>query len=171
MNLKKIEGQEVEIKNLRKMLPERCKVILYDTLKKDKRARRAIFSGIDSLIVLYEGTVNGKRAGHYVILIPRPTHISYFSSLGKSPDHETTILGLENTTFKQLLGTNYKYSRVKLQRDAYNVNDCGLWCVARAYTHKIKIQDFQKLFLKRVSLQTTDDRMAFMTFLLQQNAV
>ena len=168
MDLKRIERQQVEIKTLRRMLPEGSKVILYDTLKKDSRSRRGIFSGLNSLIVLYEGEIDNRKQGHYICLIPRPTHIEYFSSLGMSPDHETSILGLDNKVFKQLLGKNYKYSRVKLQRDRYDVNDCALWCVARAYLHKIKLQDFQKLFLKKVSLQSTDDRVAYMTYLLQK---
>ena len=155
-----------EITEIRKMLPHDSKVVLYKTLVHDKRHRRDIFMGLDSLIVLYEGVINNTRQGHYVCLIPRSTHIEYFSSLGYSPQHETTILGIENTHFQRVLGKNYKYSRIKLQRDAYNVNTCGLWCVARAYMHSDSLQAFQRFFNRKQHVRGPDDKLLLMTHLL-----
>ena len=166
MSLRDLESTQFDIKKIRAVLPDDCSAILYDTLKKDKRHRSDIFKNLRGLVVLYEGEIDGRQQGHYVTLIPKKTHIEYFSSLGNSPNHESTILGIENTAFKRLLGKNYKYSRAKLQRDRYDVNDCGLWAIARCYLSKWPLQKFQKFFSRREHITGPDDKVSLMTYLL-----
>jgi len=166
MNFRDIERKQFEIKELRGLLPEGCKVVLYDTLQKDGRHRRQIFEGIDALVVLYEGKIDNTTQGHYITLIPRKTHIEYFSSMGFGPSHETTILNLKHKVFNRILGRNFKYSRVRLQRESYDVNTCALFCLARCYLHKWPLQKFQKFMSKRESIQSPDDKVALMTLIL-----
>ena len=165
MDFRAVEKKQWEIREVRKMLPERSKVVLYDTLKKDTRHRSQIFKDLDALVVLYEGKIDGRLQGHYVCLLPRATHIEYVSSMGLSPAHETTILHLDHKAFNRVLGKNYKYSRVRLQRDRYDVNTCALFCVARCYLHKWPLQKFQKFLLKKEHLQNPDDKVALLTML------
>ena len=167
MSLKKIESTPISIEELRRRLPKYCNAVLYKTLQKDKRHRSKIFADTNALVVLYEAEIDGQVQGHFVVLIPRKTHIEYFSSLGKSPNHETTILGLENNVFKRLLGSNYKYSRAKLQRDTYTINTCGRWVLARCYLVDWNLQRFQSFFQKRQQVNTPDDKVTLMTMILQ----
>ena len=164
---KQIEKKQIDITQLRKKLPENCKAVLYDTLKRDKRHRSDIFKDVTGIVVLYEGDIDGRKQGHYVVLLPRATHIEYFSSLGNSPSHETTILGIENDAFKRILGTNFKYSRAKLQRDRYDVNTCGWWAIARCYLHHWNLQRFQSFFRKRQQITGPDEKVVLMTMILQ----
>ena len=167
MSIKQLESKEIGIKALREKLPEGCKVILYDSLRKDTRHRSEIFKNVSALVVLYEGKIDDVKQGHFVVLIPRPTHIEYFSSLGFSPNHETTILGLDNKVFKRILGKNFKYSRAKLQRNKYDVNTCGLWVLARCYLRNWNLQHFQSFFQKRHHISSPDDLVTLMTMMLQ----
>ena len=150
---------------LRKKLPDRCKAVLYKTLHGD-RHRSEIFKGLDALVVLYEGEIDNIKQGHFVCLLPRNTHIEYFSSLGFSPSHETSILGLKNDIFNRILGKNFKYSRVKLQRDKYDVNTCARWVLARCYFQSWNLQRFQSFFQKNLHIQSPDDKVTLMTMIL-----
>ena len=72
--------------------------------------------------------------GFYDLVEPfKKSELEYFSSLGFSPTHETTVLGLKNNIFNRILGKHFKYSRIKLQRDKYDVNTCARWVLARCY--------------------------------------
>ena len=160
-----IVGKPLEIRRLRTLLPDNTKVVLYDTLAKDKRSRVDIFKGIKALTVLYEGTIDGKKQGHYVCLIPRAHSIEYFSSLGRSPTDELNAFHEDNTVFAKLLGKNYTYNRRKMQLDSYSVDDCGYWCIARSILSHLKLAAFQKLFTPR-SLKSSDEVLGLMSLLL-----
>ena len=157
----------MSIAALRARLPSNCKAVLYDTLRADKRHRSKIFADTEALVVLYEGVIDGIKQGHFVVMIPRKTHIEYFSSLGHSPNHETTIIGLKNDVLKRILGTNFKYSRAKLQRNKYTVNTCARWVLARCYLRSWNLQHFQSFFHKRQPITSPDDKVTLMTMILQ----
>ena len=160
-----ILNRKLEITRLRELLPARSKVVLYDTLTRDKRSRGDIFKNLDSLIVLYEGKINKKRAGHYVCLLPRTHHIEYFSSLARSPSDEMSAFHEDPGVFKRLLGKNFIYNRKKLQMNSYTLQDCGYWVLARAILHKLKIAQFQRLF-KPLTLRSSDEVLGMMSILL-----
>jgi hypothetical protein len=164
-SLNDILNKKLEITRLRELLPARSKVVLYDTLARDKRGRGEVLKNLDSLIVLYEGTINKKRAGHYVVLLPRAHHIEYFSSLARSPSDEMSAFHEDPGVFKRLLGKNFTYNRKKLQMNSYTLQDCGYWVLARAILHKLKIAQFQRLF-KPLSLRSSDECLGMMSILV-----
>ena len=165
ISLKEIRREPLGLNKLRAMLPEDSKAILYSSLAKDKRSRQAIFKGLRSLVVLYETKIDGKREGHWVVLIPRAHSIEYFSSLGRSPSDEMNALHVDKTAFSRLLGKNFTYNRAKLQLQKYDIDDCGYWVLARAILVEFNLRDFQKLFRGRI-INSSDEMLGLMTLLL-----
>ena len=163
VSIESIKHQLVTIKELRNRLPAYAKLMLYKDLKGH---RSQVFGRHRCLVVLYEGEINGTKQGHYVVLIRRHNHVEYFSSLGLGPQHEKHMLGLEKLgSFDKLLGKQFQYNRVKLQSDAYNINDCAWWCLARILLYKMKRREFVKFFSQKHSLQTSDDILALAIFI------
>jgi hypothetical protein len=162
---KEIVSKPISIDTLRKLLPANSNAVLYKSLQRDSRSRGEIFKNNKTLAVLYEGVIDGKRQGHFVLLIPRAHSIEYFSSLGRSPADEINSLHENPTAFRELLGKNYTYNRKKLQVDSYTVSDCGFWVAARAILWKKKIGEFQKLFEPRC-IKSSDEMLALTTLLL-----
>ena len=160
---KEIITEPLGLERLRSLLPKRSKAVLYESLRNKKRSE--VFKDLDSLIVLYETTVNKKTEGHFVALIPRAHSLEYFSSLGRSPTDEIQSMHQDPVVFKTLLGKNYTYSRKKLQLDDYSVSDCGFWVLARVILHEMKTPSFQRLFTPR-TLRSSDEILSVMSALL-----
>ena len=97
-------------------------------------------------------------------MVPRPTHIEYFSSLGNNFETELAQLDEHVNLFRTLLGKNYIYNKVKLQSGRYNINTCGAWVLARARLAHLKLRGFQELF-GRISLQNPDDVVSMLALL------
>lgn len=165
VSLREIIREPLGLNKLREMLPNNSKAMLYSDLAKNKASRESIFKGLRSIVVLYETKIDGKRQGHWVVLIPRAHSISYFSSLGRSPSDEMNALHQDTTAFNRILGKNFTYNRAKLQLQNYNVDDCGYWALARAILVEFKLRDFQKLFRGR-TIRSSDEMMGLMTLLL-----
>ena len=165
VRVKDIISKPMTLSRLRELLPNDSKAVLYSSLQKDNRKRQDIFRGIKSLIVLYEGKIDGRKQGHFVCLIPRPHSIEYFSSLGRAPTDEMNAFHTDPTAFRNLLGKNYTYNRKKLQLDSYTVEDCGYWTLARAILAKMKLAEFQKIFQPK-SLRSSDEVLGNMMYLL-----
>ena len=165
VSLRGIISTPMTITRLRALLPKNSKAVLYETLKKDTRKRQAVFQGINSLVVLYEGKINGKKQGHYVVLIPRAHSIEYFSSLGRAPSDEVHAFHEDPTAFQTLLGKNFTYNRKKLQLQSYTVEDCGYWALARCIMYQKKLAEFQKMFSPR-TMRSSDEVLATMMFFL-----
>jgi hypothetical protein len=165
VSLLDIVREPLGLNKLREMLPSSSKAVLYSTLTKNKRSRQEIFKGILSMVVLYETKIDGKRQGHWVVLIPRAHSIEYFSSLGRSPSDEMNALHQDKSAFNRILGKNFTYNRSKLQLQRYDVDDCGYWALARAILVDVKLRDFQKLFRGR-TVSSSDEMMGLMTLLL-----
>jgi len=150
--LEEIEKTPVTIGFLKKRTPKTVEVYAHQQLKGKHRA--AIFKGKTAVIVLVPK--KGSKRGHFICLVPRPNHIEYFSSLGGSFESEFAELGEPLELFRELLGKNYIYNRVKLQSGKYNINSCGAWVLCRAKLASMKLRDFVGLF-KRTSLHNADD--------------
>ena len=162
VSLRSILQQPLGLHALRARVPDYCRVVLYSSLLNDERHRGSIFGNKKCLIVLYEGKINGKMQGHYVCLSKRHNRIEYFSSMGYNPQHELTILGLKGKkpAFERLLGKAYEVNRKRLQMDKYSINDCAWWCLARVLLYKLSLRDFQKFYLSKPTLSSSDDLLA-----------
>jgi len=159
----KLETIKLDITDIRKSLQGHASVLLYDTLSHKKAD---VFKDHDCVVVLYESTIGYKQQGHYVVLLKRGENVTYFSSLGKSPQDELSILELNATPkFSKILGKNYNYNRVALQNKAdYQINTCGLWVIARCLLQELTNSAFIRLF--KTNLRTTDEKISFATLLL-----
>ena len=162
-SLNELKTTPMSIEDLRKFLPKNAKAVLYKTLSSSKKD---VFSDHDCVVVLYETKINNKKQGHYISLIDRGGYVEYFSSLGKGPTVELSELELKETNkFKQILGNNYRYSKIMLQNQAnYTINDCGLFCIARILLKNKKLRDFVKIL--KTKPKNTDDSISLMSLLL-----
>ena len=159
--LSELLSKPVSSKVLVQKLPPYAKFMLYSELLKDTRHRSAIFGKHSCLVVLYEGVIRGTTKGHYVVLIRRPGHIEYFSSMGFQPKHEQDMLGLdENGAFERLLGKSYTTNRTKLQSDKYSINDCAWWVLCRVALFRMPLAQFTKFFTRKYHAQTPDQVLA-----------
>ena len=150
--LETIERTPVSIGFLKKRLPKTVDVLAHTQLK--GKHRTAVFKGKTAVIVLVPK--KDSKRGHFICLVPRPGHIEYFSSLGGSPESEFAKLGEPLEIFRNLLGKNFIYNRVKLQSGMYNVNTCGAWVLCRAKLANMKLRDFTQLF-RKIELQNSDE--------------
>ena len=148
-----IKTTPVSIKFLRDRVPDKVDVVVYQALK-DKH-RSSVFKGKRAVVVLIPK--KGSKMGHFIVLIPKPSHIEYFSSLGGSFTEELDKLHESTEIFKNLLGKNFIYNRVKLQSGAYKIEDCAAFVLARVFLSKLKQREFVGLFQRRLSLQSPDD--------------
>ena len=160
--IKSIQHSPVSIGFLKERVPDKVDVISYEKLKGKHRSK--IFSGKRAVIVLIPK--KGSKMGHFIALIPRKNHIEYFSSLGNSWEKELEMLNEPTEIFQQLLGKNFIYNRVKLQKNVYTINDCAAWVLTRVYLSKLKLREFVNLFSGRVTLSNSDDIMAMLAILL-----
>ena len=158
-----IETTKASVDFLRKRIPDTVKIELYQNLK--GKSRTQIFKGLSGLIVLIPK--KGTKSGHYVALIPRKNHIEYFSSLGGSMESELNELNEPLNIMRNILGKQYKYNRVQLQKQSnYSINTCGAWVLARVILAKLKQREFVQLFRKGIVLRSPDDTVSLMNLLL-----
>ena len=157
-----IKTTPVSIKFLRDRVPDKVDVVVYQALK-DKH-RSSVFKGKRAVVVLIPK--KGSKMGHFIVLIPKPSHIEYFSSLGGSPFQELDKLHESTDIFKNLLGKNFITNSKPLQSGKYSINDCAVWVLLRCFLKKLKLREFQELFTRSVNLQTSDDIAACLGVLL-----
>ena len=150
--LRTIESTPVTIGFLKKRVPPTVDVFAYQQLKGKHRSQ--LFKGKTAVIVLIPK--KGSKRGHLICMVPRRNHVEYFSSLGNSFESELAQLNESLDLFRNLVGKNYIYNRVKLQSGKYNINSCGAWVLCRAKLAHLKLRDFQQLF-SRVHLNNPDD--------------
>ena len=165
--LEKIKQTPLDLDYIRKKLPTRCRAVEYGSLKGKHRSQ--VFKETDALVVLIPKV--GSDVGHFVVLLARGAsssagHIEYFSSLGGTPQKELHKLGEPLAIFEELLGKNYIVNTKPLQSGKYSVQDCAVWVLLRCYLRKLKLREFQELFMRSVDLQTSDDIAACMGVLL-----
>ena len=160
--IRAIKNSPVSIGFLKDRVPDRVDVISYEMLKGKHRSK--IFRGKRAVIVLIPK--KGSKMGHFIVLIPRKNHIEYFSSLGNSWEKELEMLHEPTDIFQKLLGKQFIYNRVKLQKNTYTINDCAAWVLVRVYLSKLKLREFTNLFSRRVTLSNSDDIMAMLAILL-----
>ena len=163
--IEKIISFPVDVKFLKKNLPERCRVVQYSELKNKHRSE--VFKNLDSLVVIIP--MKGTRFGHFVVLLPRKHHIEYFSSLGQNYFQELKKLDEPRFIFDKLLGKNYIYNRVPLQKDTKDTNSCWIWVITRTIFHRLKLREFVKLFQTRLSLSSSDEVVTLMALTYLQS--
>ena len=159
--VEKVKRTPIDLRILRKLIPKKCKAVVYIDLDKP---RREVFKGIEGLVVLIPHKLS--EIGHFITLIPRKHHIEYNSSLGGSPDEELDKLHQSHTIMKKLLGKNYIYNSVKLQSGKYDIKDCASFVLMRLYFRNMKLREYQQLFSKRITLNSPDDISSYATALL-----
>ena len=165
--LQEIKSSPVSVQFIRKRLPPKCHIVEYKSLK--GKSRIQVFSKIEALVVLIPKA--GEEVGHFIVLLPRKKSIEYFSSLGNSPMRELEKLHEPKAIFEKLLGSNFNYNHRQLQSGAYNINDCAVCVLLRVYFRNFKLREFQSLFQRRITLESTDDLAAMLGVVLFQDWV
>ena len=108
----------------------------------------------DTCFLLYEFKRN---YGHWCLISKHDNNIEFFDPYGKLPDY---TLQLVNPNIKKELNEDYKYLTNLLLKTHYqtsynpydfqhlnkNIKTCGRWCILRAKTKDLPIQEFCKLF-------------------------
>ena len=159
--IRTIEKTPVSVKFLKSIVGEKVRVLHYHELQKYNRT--TLFNNIDAVICLIPHKTLKK--GHYICMLPKKQHISYFSSLGMSPTQELIKLKHEENLITSILGTRFVYNRSRLQNSVnYSINTCGAFVFARAKFHKLRNREFLELF-RGISLQTPDDLVACLVLL------
>ncbi len=164
--ISEVKRTPVSIDFLRKRVPAGVKVLDYRNLPS---SRAKLFSGEKPVIVLIPK--KGEALGHFVCLMPWHRSIEYFSSLGNSPAAELDMLHEAKGKMMQILGKNFTYNRVPLQKDTYKVQDCASWCIARVMFSELKLRRFLGLFSRNVVLRGKDDVVSFLTLLHMKDQV
>ena len=149
-----VKSTPVSYSWLKNKLPDGAKIYKYKQLA--GRARSELFKNTIGVIVLISKGRRGKE-GHYIVLVPKRNHLEYFSSLGNSFEEESKLLGADPSIFQELLGNNFIYNRVKLQKNKYTIQDCAVFCLLRLKFHKMKLREFTNLFSRKVILEGSDD--------------
>ena len=157
-----VKQTAVSVRFLKDRVPQGVDVYAYPQLKGKHRSE--VFKGKRAVIVLIPK--RGSPMGHFICLIPKNSHIEYFSSLGNSWTAELAALKEPTEIFQQLLGKNFIYNKTPLQSGAYSINSCAAWVLCRAFLHKLKLREFVTLFTGKVTLQSSDDIVAIMSVLL-----
>ena len=150
--LEQIETTAVNMEFLRKRLPSDVLVTAYAKLK--GKHRSDLFRGKRAVVVLIPK--KNTKQGHFVVLLPRKHHIEYFSSLGGSPESELAALNEPLTIFRNLLGKDFIYNRLKLQQGKYSIKSCAAWVLARVYLSHLKLREFQEVFRRPITLSDPD---------------
>ena len=163
--LQSIKQTAVSVEFIRARLPPNCRVVEYKSLKGKHRSE--VFKSTEALVVLIPK--RGEDVGHFIVLIPGRKSIEYFSSLGGSWMKELDKLHEPKAIFQALLGNQFNYNRKPLQSGAYSINDCAAWVLLRVYFRKYKLREFQELFARRITLETSDDLAAIMAVTLFQD--
>ena len=159
--VERVKRTPIDLRVLRKLIPPKCKAVVYTDLDKP---RREVFKGVEGLVVLIPHKLSA--VGHFIVLIPRKNHIEYNSSLGGSFNEELDKLHQSHAIMTKLLGKNFIYNSVKLQSGKYDIRDCASFVLMRLYFRKLKLREYQKLFAKQVTLSSPDDIASFATALL-----
>ena len=159
--VEKVKRTPIDLRVLRKLLPKKCKGVVYTELD---RPRGEVFKGLEGLVVLIPHKLS--PVGHFVTLIPRGNHLEYHSSLGGSPDEELDKLHQSHAIMTKLLGKNFIYNSVKLQSGKYDIRDCASFVLMRLFFRKLKLREYQQLFAKRITLSNPDDIASYATAIL-----
>jgi len=159
--ISKIKNLPIDLRDLKPILPPRCDIILYKNLNKP---RSVLFAKTDGYVVRVPNANN--KVGHFVVILAKRNHIEFFSPTGGSIASEFKRLKQDPTLLNNLVGQHFIYNSKKLQRDVNSIQDCASWALARLYLRHLKLRDFQKLFIKSVNLQSSDDIVSLMSLLL-----
>ena len=159
--IRELEGIPVSVKTMRDIVPDGVDVYVYSQLK--GKTRQNLFKNKRGVVILIPK--KNSSEGHFVCLLPRKTHIEYFSSLGNSFETELAMLNQVETHFHKIVGKHYIYNRVKLQSGKYSIKTCAQFVYARLCLYKLKLREFVQLFQRDVHLSSPDDVVSMMALL------
>ena len=160
--LEKLKQTPMDLRVLGTLLPDYATTMEYKQL--NGRHRAHVFK--DKKCIVMRIPSNFSDIGHFIVLVRHQKSIEYFSSLGGSPESELKQLGQDKAKMMELLGTNYVYNSKQLQSRDSTIHSCALHCLARIKLHKLKLQQYQKMFNRSITLRSSDDIVSMMTILL-----
>jgi len=137
--------------DLHELIPT-LKVRSYEDIA-DAKTIDSILDSKGRLIILYQIE---EHSGHWICLRKKGDIITYFDSLGYSPDGERSFVsktnqrdfGMINEPLKKLLQEcPYKIivNKTKFQKDSADVSTCGKWCIFFLFMKHLTLQQFTTL--------------------------
>ena len=159
--IEQLKSKPMNVGSLKKLLPAYC---TFKTIDQLKSHRSQVFKNHKCVVVLIPSSFS--KIGHFVVLTAFKNYIEYFSSLGGSPQKETTELGQDGKILMRLLGKNYAYNSKTLQSKSSTIEDCALHVLCRVKLKDLKLREYQNLFTSAIHLKTADDMVAMMCVLL-----
>ena len=160
--LRRLKQTPMDLNVLGSILPSYATTMQYKQLKGKHRSE--VFRKYKCIVLRIPSSFS--KIGHFVVLLRRPKSIEYFSSLGGSPESELQKLGQDKAILMKLLGSNYIYNSKPLQSKQSTIHSCALHCLARIVLHDLKLQDYQKMFSRTITLTTADDIVSMLTILM-----
>ena len=159
--LAQLERIPISIRVMKELMPSGVDVYAYPQLK--GKTRHELFKNKRGIVVLIPR--KGSKEGHYICMLPRKTHIEYFSSLGNSFEQELALLGQKETHIHRIVGNDYIYNTHKLQSGKYSIKTCAQFVYARLALYKLKLREFVQVFNRHLDLESSDDIVALMCLL------
>ena len=160
--MEKLKQTPVSIHDLKKLVPDYVRVVKLEQIHDKQRSE--VFKNHTAVIVLLPS--DHSSVGHFIALLGKPKgYIEYFSSLGESAEKEQKRLKTDKTLLR-ILGKRYLYNTKKLQQGKFSIQSCGMWVLARVILQDLKLREFQSLFSRKVTVNSSDDLVSIMVLLL-----
>ena len=160
--IEKLKQTPVSIHDLKKLVPSYCRVVKLEQIHSQHRSE--LFKNHTAVIVLLPS--DHSDVGHFVALLGKEKgYIEYFSSLGESAEKEQKRLSTDKTLL-HILGKRYQYNQRKLQQGKFSIQSCGMWVLTRVILQDLKLREFQQLFSRKVTINSSDDLVSIMVLLL-----
>ena len=153
--------------DLRKIIGQDLKIILYRELSKISNLREMLSNERDCMVILYE---EKELSGHWTCLAREGDLFTFFDSYGLKPDAELNWLSFEKRRLLNefipyltnlLKNENYIYNKTQFQQDESKVETCGdhvccfLYCF-RNYGMNLENYKEYMQYLKRILKQPYD---------------
>ena len=136
-----------------------CLILRYSELKGIKNLDKQL-AKTPCIFILYNYTPD---YGHWTLLFKQESNVEFFDSYGTLPDSQQkkwpqklkNRYGMSHPEVVRLLLTSkypIEYNNHKLQSDNTDIKTCGRWCMLRALTSQVGIDEFADGFkYKRLS--------------------
>ena len=163
-------SKTLDMKKLKSILPEYCKVARYDDLLGVKTLKQAM--GSHTILVLLFNVHDVKhrvlnQPGHFfVISTKKPGETVVFSSTGMTPKKELFLTKSDPSLLDRILPKNTVYNDYKFQtsRDS---NTCWRWVIIYAHLAQVGLEKFQELFSNlSLHINTPDLVSVILTYIL-----
>lgn len=161
--LQRLKEIPISLKTIEEYCPDNVRVLLYDRIPSSKQQ---FFGGKDAVIIFYEmhdATGQAKNTTGHFSLVVNGTRPKYWSSYGFPPEKEISLTHSKGKLLR-ILG-QHDWNKTRYQKIKHT-NTCGLHVLARSYLLDFTEDQYRKLMMRRVVLQSADLIVCIMCLIL-----